>query len=457
MGIKIKSINIESLGPIKSSISLDLGIFNLIFGRNEMGKTFMVEFIIKSLFSNINNWKFRSDKGTGKITIEGIEDKLIERSPAPGKKLDDYIDMKYPGLPPNLSKLMIVKGAELDFENSDCGISEIIIKNYLSNKGVFQEIRERISKTIQGANIDNWIIGGASKGEISYRKEIFNKIEEIGNLFDEINKNYSSGSLKKLEEEKKELENKRNALIYAKQNLAFKKSEEINLLIEQSNRIDNNILAETDKMFANYKIQAKKYEVKKVDQEKNEEKIRHYEWLKNAYEIYEKQTTPKSWLVMLINCLVFISFISIISFSILNILWGVIISIIFCAGIFLFNFFYQKIILNDSNLEKEKKLIKDDFKVKFNTELKNIAQLKTLKDSLSRYDNNNSILKDQLKSDLNDLNTMEINIDMNFNKLGIKDISKEKWDIEIKGQQDLKKRLEDKIRFLEKELGFSKY
>jgi len=457
MGIKIKSINIKELGPINYSISFELGILNLIYGHNEKGKTFLVEFIIQSLFKNRSRWNFRQINSNGKIIIDGLEEEFTELSPASDKKkLEDLLDKEYPGLPPDLSKLMIVKGAELvfdDSENIEGGINKTIIKNYLSSRGVFEKIRNRISKTIQGAIINNRNIEGSNKGELNKRKEIHNKINDIDNLFIDINNNYSSGSIKELENESIKLENKKNGLLCAKQHLAFQKNKELKNTKAENDQIDQNILTEIDKEITNYKIQSNKYKSKKAEQKEYEEKSSHYEWLKNASEIYEKSGTHKPGVVKWIMGLIFFSLISIIVFSIFNITWGVILSTIACAVIILCYLFYQRIIKIDSDLQKEKQKIEEDFKERFKVKLKNKAHLKTFRDRINEYYNKNNILQDQLKTEREDLNALETNININFQKIGINDIGKEKWDNKLKELQDIKKSFNDTISDLDKELA----
>ncbi len=70
MAIRIEKITVKNLGPIQG-FSADLGLFNLIFSKNECGKTFLTEFIIRSLFKNIKRWQFR-DNGSGKVSVSGL-------------------------------------------------------------------------------------------------------------------------------------------------------------------------------------------------------------------------------------------------------------------------------------------------------------------------------------------------------------------------------------------------
>lgn len=56
MALRIEKIKFKSLGPIKN-FDHDFKNVNLIYSKNEGGKSFLVEFIIKSLFANIGQWK----------------------------------------------------------------------------------------------------------------------------------------------------------------------------------------------------------------------------------------------------------------------------------------------------------------------------------------------------------------------------------------------------------------
>ena len=49
MSIRIDEINVENLGPI-NKLTLGFKDINLIYGKNERGKTFLVDFLLKSLF-----------------------------------------------------------------------------------------------------------------------------------------------------------------------------------------------------------------------------------------------------------------------------------------------------------------------------------------------------------------------------------------------------------------------
>ncbi|MCH7678399.1 AAA family ATPase, partial [candidate division KSB1 bacterium] len=88
MPVAIQEIHIQNLGP-HTHFSTELGKFNLIFGHNEKGKTYLVEFIIRSIFRHANQWNLRTQKGKGKVVLSGLSNgKAVEFSPDSSKKLE---------------------------------------------------------------------------------------------------------------------------------------------------------------------------------------------------------------------------------------------------------------------------------------------------------------------------------------------------------------------------------
>ena len=116
MPICIKEINVQHLGPIEK-LSLKFGIFNLIYGLNEEGKTYLVEFLIRSLFKNQKSWRLRPLRAMGKVVLTGLPEGSVTFSPSSEKKLEDYWEETNIGLPPDFSKLLVVKGAEVEIAN----------------------------------------------------------------------------------------------------------------------------------------------------------------------------------------------------------------------------------------------------------------------------------------------------------------------------------------------------
>ena len=108
MSIFIKQITTKNIGPIDYKFSMNLGIFNLIFGKNETGKTYLVEFLIRSLFRKDNKyWGLREKTGSGKVVVSGLKDDDMEFTMSPRKpKIEEFLRIMRSGLPVSLSKLL---------------------------------------------------------------------------------------------------------------------------------------------------------------------------------------------------------------------------------------------------------------------------------------------------------------------------------------------------------------
>ena len=144
MSVRIEKINIEGRGPLRSDISLEPGSINLVYGRNERGKTMIVEFLLRSLFKPSRHWNLRSFHLQGSITVSGLpgRDSLF---PDSKQKLDSLAEDNR-GLPYDLSRLLVVKGAELSFQSAGgAQVNRKILKEYLSGTGRLDAAQEKIS------------------------------------------------------------------------------------------------------------------------------------------------------------------------------------------------------------------------------------------------------------------------------------------------------------------------
>ena len=194
MPVWIESIHAHNLGPIRS-LDVELGRFNLIFGKNEKGKTFLTEFLLRSLFKSAGGWKLRSSAAGGKVIVAGLGEGTMEFTPSGRKKLEDYLQESREGLPANLAKLLIVKGAELSLaEDKPGGADRSVLKEFLSSQAVIDGIQTRISKTLQKASIVRDDILGDARGEIKQRAEIRQEVSALDDLFQEVDRLFSGGN-----------------------------------------------------------------------------------------------------------------------------------------------------------------------------------------------------------------------------------------------------------------------
>ncbi|RMF60504.1 MAG: hypothetical protein D6743_14840, partial [Calditrichaeota bacterium] len=171
MSVFIREINVENLGPL-ARLSFKPARLNLIYGRNEQGKTCLVEFVIRSLFRKSKQWRLRDLGGSGTVVV-ALDGQSQAFDPHSKKKLEDFWEQDGGGLPRDFSKLLVVKGGELVLaEDAEGGADKAIVKRFLSNREVLDRLESKISTTIQQARVENRRLVGPRRGEIGRRMEL---------------------------------------------------------------------------------------------------------------------------------------------------------------------------------------------------------------------------------------------------------------------------------------------
>jgi len=410
MGLTISEISVENLGPIVK-FSMKPGRINLVYGKNEKGKTFLVEFIISSLFRNLKEWRLRKEKGNGKVWVQGLNHDSVAFSPTSSRKLEDYLEDDSVGLPPDFSRLLIVKGAECEITDTRKTTDKAIIKRFLTGQDLLDRLTDKVKKTVQEAEIKDGIISGKKMGLIADREGAEEELKRIDNLFKRINEEYSSGKWKVLIDQKEDIDKQLGNLKKAREYTAFCLSEEIKELQKSKNQIDESRLthARQELNLCNRKIE----EIKRRNKEflKEQENSRHYVWLKNAKKVYEKLLTGTSvksffWFALLS----LISSVGVLIFLFLNIPAGVIAALIL---VLLFGFLYIKSLkgrAEKSLMAKELTGLGKEFKERFNKRLTGLPLLEELLEEQSKAYNRASLFKDQIFQENRDLEIMKLSI-----------------------------------------------
>ncbi len=284
MHITIEHINVRNLGPIQE-INEDLRDFNLFYGPNEIGKTYVVEFIIQSIFRT-KDWSIRPFKGQGNIKVSGIEDNITDFSPTSSKKIEDWFEEGSIGLPPEFSKLLVVKGAEMELRDKK-EADKIILRRYLSSKEILDEVQSNIEyTTYEKANIENRTIIIDKRGPAKIREELKKEIKNIGDLNSDIEDKVMGGELKELTKKKEKLEKSKSKIERAKRHKAYQIHKEIENLKEKKKNIHEEKLDEASGMMKEYDIKNRELKTKKSNYNKLKEKAKHYEWLSGAIETH---------------------------------------------------------------------------------------------------------------------------------------------------------------------------
>jgi len=429
LSLQIKKISVQNLGPI-TRFSAELGIFNLIYGHNEKGKTYLVEFIIRSIFRNVRPWSLRAAFGSGKISLSGLREEIVDFSPSSSFKLEDFWQENFPGLPPDISRLLVVKGAETEITTrAEGGVNKAVLRHYLSAREILDEIGAKISRTIQSSKIENKVIIGPKTGELKLRNQLLEERNKINNLFEQIDRVYSGALRKSLRNEKKKLEKKLNLFEKAKQYMAFQLYNEIEALEKENNRIDIKRLEETKNSVALYFDKLENYNKKIKEQKETEKKGEHFEWLKSCKELYlnfsGKVLQKPGPVFLLIFLILFL-------LTLIFILIGIPLAAVFTlAGAVLFGLIdrwklQKQIDAKFENTEWDR--LKAEFKNRFDRELTGLSLIDELLPKIEEDYNKARILKKQLEEDSLDLRILEREILKSIFELSGEKSGPEDWD-----------------------------
>ena len=452
--IHIEEIYAKNQGPI-SEFNHKLGIINLIYGHNEKGKTCLVEFLIRSLFKSTKDWRLRSfTGGEGRVLISGIKDELISLSPSSPKKFADFLDDAGQNFPVDISKLLIVKAAEVELsENRTQDIDKDILKQYLSGVSILDSIEQSISQTIKQSTIQRGEVIGDNRGEIKTLAEKKEELERISRKLYRVNEDYSEGKLLSLINQRNLFSKKLDEFDKAKRHLAYLTDQNVSKLKNEIEKIPRESLNSIRDNLT--KTQQKKEDLKdKIEQHKEaKNKSEHYEWLKQAVDILEKYNIdklPKQRDIFLILG-VFTSIITLFLLF-LNQRELTLISLVLALGFFIYYIFNLRSFTSQVVKSEEFIKIEKAFKKRFNKDFDGLTDLKVLKEQIERDYHLVLSLSDDITRLKSELGILGKDISALFFKLVDKEIKEDKWEIVYKQLEERHSVLDDQIHQEEKVL-----
>lgn len=299
-----RKISAQGIGPIKRfEKEFSPRYLYVIYGKNETGKTFLVEFIIRTLFYDVDFWGYtREIDGEGKITISGIGKEDVEfafRKSKNKNTLDKLLESRNYSLSPSLAKILLVKGGEVNLGKDV--ISKSILRNLLLERRIFEEIDSdsNISRTIKNAKIEDGRLIIDKRGEGKDYQEIKERLEKFDELIRELTEKLNLAEISTLELSIKELKEEKEKLERAKRYKAFKISQEIEKIEKElSKPPTTNDLEEIDSKIRESKRKKKDYETKEKELQRWKER---QEELLGKKEEYERQLKAKRYFAYVIS------------------------------------------------------------------------------------------------------------------------------------------------------------
>ncbi|MBC7333532.1 MAG: hypothetical protein H5T85_03585 [Actinobacteria bacterium] len=474
MPIRIKSISVKDLGPIKN-LEVKFDLFNLIYSKNERGKTFLTEFIIRSLFRNITRWSYLRKGGKGKVVVDGLENSSIEFYPASKKKLEDYWQEDEKGIPLSMAKLLVVRGGEAGIESDEEGISKFMIKEVLSGINILDKIDKdsNIPATIKKAEIESGQIIISRQGEGKKLDDAKQKLRKLEELFEKIESQYTQGILKTYKSEEKILKDRLELIKKAKRHLAYKTSEEVKRLAEILKEIPEDKLSEIEKDITRYTEKKNFYNDQKEKYNIALEKSKDFDWLEKATSVYKElllEDTKKqgklsplmstsgiiSWVLFWVLISIFITFFISRNFSIypineMSILPLLFLIMLFCTtgvAIFLVLHFYAKKMHNYANQllqNEELNKIRLDFKTRTGKELTSIVDLENELKNQGEYNSQAKTIRSELNAIELDLKKLSFQIEKDMLDITGEKVEEKDWDKKVEELKRKNRELKDML------------
>ncbi len=442
--VRISRIELSGLGPIRR-FSAVLGDLNLIYGRNEQGKTWIVEFLIRSLFSG-RRWGLRDLAGNGRITVSGLQEKPVEFS-LTSPKIETFLE-ETEDLPADFSRLLVVKAGELSMSDENTGprkIDKQTLKQFLSNQNLLDRIENRISANLRRSQIEDGKIAGPKQGEIKRREEYLERLQKIDRLFDQISKGYSGSQRKLLSIAIEQLNRERENLLMAKRHKAWKLAAALQALENQITEFDIdsfNRLAEEIRIF---QINRDQHAKLIRDSEQAAGQARHYLWLKNAHELVaarfgQMPSKPPMLLAVLAGIFVLAAGVFVFLDRTFPAAGGMLAAVV-CGIMYMIGL--HRMLARKTDRE-EYALLKNDFKNRFDEPFSGPAQLETLLEERREAYAQAQVLKQQANDKKSELERCREEIGRKWMEIMQRPVSEEHWFEQLNQKQNQWTRLQHK-------------
>jgi hypothetical protein len=441
VSVRIEEINIQQLGPI-ANFSMTLGSVNLVYGRNESGKTYLVEFIINSLFKNPQAWNIRQANASGRIIISGLEDRPTAFTPLGRRKLDEDWLTRERNLHPSLSRLLVIKAGEVWLaKDHPAGVDHMALKEFLSNSAVIDKIKDGIYSSTRSAEIVNQDINGSNVGDIKKRNETKENLERIDQWFERLNQEYSSGELASLNHRLRIKQGELDAEWRARCGAAFRLDQELQKLRKEIDELPEEEIEELSDEIRNYGY--KEEHAEKVRRSYLEKKAQgdQYEWLERAVGEYESRSAAVrlkiSWIWP--GSIILIGLLSLVFLYHGDaLLTGLAILVLLILG-WVYHYQTKEMVKRAINI-KELENLATEYEQRIGEKLRDVATLKAMRDEQKRNADFAVEKEKELNQLQNELSQNESRISNIVYQLAGKNVSKEEWERTI---WSLKKRLRD--------------
>jgi uncharacterized protein YhaN len=461
MGIQIHKIRIQDLGPIKE-LALDLDRFNLIYGRNEAGKTLLVEFILQSLFKNAARWDLRDVPGEGFISVLGFGEGEVIFGPSSPKKIEDYWSVTEQGFPLNLARLLVVKGGELNLvANAPGGVNRDLLKSVLTSQDLIDRIWKAIPPTVQKARLENQQITGNNQGQIKDLNQHIADLDTIVHLNNQVDEKYSRGPARQIELRLVEIQAALEEQLMAKRHRAYELARERDLLQAERSIFSDEVLSRLRDMIRDHSQGTGDVKGLRQKLRRLEKDLADFNWLEAALEIWASSKLDQKgfprWFVVngsLVGLAAGITMLLLDRYQVIqNLFWpGLGLAVLSSAAV-LFSPLKLRYLFSSLEDSREKTLIQEEFKERFSTLPRSLADLQSRKKMLLDSYHRGKSLQEQIKDTTQKLERDASQINKLIGDLTDKKGDQKSWDMIYRDLKSQAEQRSDRIQTLELELA----
>jgi hypothetical protein len=455
MAVRIESIKVNHLGPL-SEFQMDLGDVNLVYARNEQGKTHLVEFLVYSLFKKGSVDPLRKlENCRGEVRVAGIAEKPLGFTiQGRGKKLEDLLIEKSVSLPPRIGRMLVVRAGELGFtRDNNGGADQAVVKEFLSNERFLDEIDNRIKKNTQTATIDaNGNITGAEKGELSDRQAKQKQLRAMDDLLAQVDNLYSDGNVTLLRARHKDAQAALDHLDRARRHLAWKCSRQMEAMRREQNQTPREKVEELKQNIWQYRQIEKHIQEKDRAQQEKQACCEHYGWLVEAIHRYKEiggkeLARPKPTVLYLFGAFLVASVIA-------SFLRAPLLTLVFTAVAVALGWRYLRCtlaLLGHAVDLKERDEIAAEFTRRFDLPFSGLAVLEEQRKKLEPENSAADYLAKELENSRREFGQLGDGIRQAFSELSIEAAEPAQWEAAVSESLEHLRKLEDDLRQFERQ------
>lgn len=287
MSLRIEKILVGDAPPLTGRFEMEPASLNLVYGRNEKGKTLLVEAMLRCLFRS--SWSPRDWQVHAEVLVSGLSERPLPMSPDSEEKLEDRWSDLTPSIPGITQKLMVVKGAETGLTEKPGGAGRDFVKSVLSSEDLLEKLDGRISSTLKNASISDGIIEVWDRGLESRRRKKLEELQALNDLLERIDAEGAGAELAGLEGRLSEVEDALREQLMAKRHLAWKRTMEVEELKARLAELpDEQALGEAAGLLTSYSEKSSDIRARAERLEKARKESGQLEWLQNAVDTCER-------------------------------------------------------------------------------------------------------------------------------------------------------------------------